>query len=230
MYFIKPFKTTEEESKQVNEDLSAGQQIKLFDRPETPRKTIRVLFAFWFTLYITFETVFLKFAVTYYQYSPHKLPAQEAAHIFSIATAVYTAFRGLNVFIGLKLSIRSMLCYHYIILIIGTFLLIIGQNILSVLWVSSILLCWGFSAMFAGIYTFTGTQLTMTNQLSTLFILLRGVFTLVTPVLIGEYLDEFSEIFIFVEIFYLLSSLVFIFLIIYLIRLYKIIVAKTQIQ
>ena len=230
MFFIKPFKTTEKESKQVNEDLSSEGEVKLFDRPETPRKIMRVLFAIWYTMYVIFETMFLKFAVTWFQYCPLKLPAQEAAHIFAISTAVYTTFRGLNVFIGLKLSIRTMLSYHYVILIVGTILLIVGQNILSVLWVASIILCWGFSAMFAGIYTFTGQQLTMTNQLNTFFLMIRGLFTLFTPVIIGEYLDNYSVVFIFVEIFYLFSSLILFVIINYMIRRYTRSEKKVQIS
>ena len=226
MFFIKPYKTSEEKTKQLKEDLSPEEEIKLFDRPETPRKTIRVLFAIWFTLYIIFETVFLKFAVTWFQYCPLKLPAQEAAQMFAISSIVYTISRGLNVLIGLKLSIFSMLTYHYFILIVGTFLLFLGQNILSILWVSSILICWGFSAMFAGIYTFIGQNLTMTDKLNTCIVMTRGVFTFVTPIIIGEYLDDYSVIFIFVEIFYLLSSIIFFVLINYMIRRYPRIVSQ----
>ena len=202
MYFIKPYEIPEEESTQLKGKVSPEKEVKLFDRPETPRKTMRFLFALWFALYIVFETEYFKFVVTWFQYLPIRLTAQESAQMFAISIVVFTVFRGLNVFIGLKISIFSMLCYHYVILIAGTFLLFLGQNILSVMWVSSFLLMWGFSAMFAGIYTFIGQQLTMTNQLNTLLVLMRGLFTSLTPVLIGKYLDNYSEFFIFLEIFF----------------------------
>src|SRR5436190_6813388 len=98
MYFIKAYKTDEIENEILTEGLS--EEKKLFDRPDTPWKTMRVLCALWYASYVIFETVFLKFAITYFEYCPLRLNAQKAAEIFSVAMAVYAAFRGLNVFIG----------------------------------------------------------------------------------------------------------------------------------
>ena len=220
MYFIKPYKTQEIQTKEISEELKT-ETTKLFDRPDTPRKTMRILCAFWYTFYVIFETVFLKFAVTYFQYCPQKLTAQTGAQIFWISSAVYTAFRGINVVIGLKLKMFYILIYHYIILIIGIILLIIGQYNLHFLWTGSIVLCWGFSAMFAGLFAFVGEYLTLTDSVSTVFVLIRGLFTLFTPTIIGLYIEDFSVIFLIVQLFYLISSLIIFCAIIYLIRKYS---------
>ena len=227
MYFIKPYKIPEKDCKQTDEK-SNIEDIKLFDRSETPKKTFRLLCALWYTFYVMFETMFLKYAVTYFQYCPQHLTAQKAAELFSISSAVFTAFRGINVLIGLKLKIISIISYHYVILIIGMVLLVFGQNHLPLLWTASIVLCWGFSSMFAGIFAFTGEQLTMTNQLSTTFVLIRALFTLVTPVIIGMYIEDYSLIFIIILIFYLISSLIFFALIMYYIRKYSKILKTKQ--
>ena len=206
--------------KALTEDLIIEEK-KLFDRPETPQKTIRVLFAFWYTFYVIFETVFLKFAVTYFQYCPQKLSAQKSAEIFSICMAVYSAFRGINILIAIKVKIVYMISYHYIIITVGVILLFIGQNNITVLWTAGIIMSWGFSAMFAGIYTFTGQQLTLTDRLNTMFTMTRGLFTLFTPYILGLYIEENSIVFIYVEIIYLISSLILFALINYLIRKYS---------
>ncbi|XP_054158547.1 uncharacterized protein LOC128956861 [Oppia nitens] len=159
--------------------------IKLFDRPETPRPTIIIIFALWFTIYSIFETMFLKFAVTYYQYSPKHLSAPAAAEIQWISTAVYTTFRGLNAFIGLKVSVYWMLCYHYVLLAIGSVMFLVSLyytaiNNDSLLWAASLIIYWGFSAMFSGILAYAQQYMTLTDRTSTVFVMFRGVLTLAT--------------------------------------------------
>ena len=120
MYFIKPYQTPEKASNLTDEN-SNTEAVKLFDRPESPRRTFRVLVCLWYTCYVIFETMFLKYAVTYYIYCPQKLLAQQAASLFTVASAVFTAFRGINVFIGLKLKIIYIIGYHYVIIIIAIY-------------------------------------------------------------------------------------------------------------
>ena len=61
----------------------------------------------------------------------------------------------------------------------------------------------------------------MTDQMSTVFLFLRGVFTLFTPSIIGEYIENYSYVFIIVEILYVVSSLILFFVINYFIRKYQ---------
>lgn len=220
MFFIQRYKEPQIDSTNLDEDSSYSEK-KLFDRPETPTKIIRVLYAFWYTLYVIFETVFFKFAVTYFQYCPQRLTAQKAAEVFSISSAVYTAFRGVNILIGLKVKRFYILSYHYGFLIIGMALQIVGQYNYIVLWTSSIVLCFGFSAMFAGIFAFTGQYLTLTDRLSTFFTLIRGLFTLFTPLVIGYFIEDYSMIFIIINLFYLISSLIIFISIVFLIKRYS---------
>ncbi|XP_054161684.1 uncharacterized protein LOC128959706 [Oppia nitens] len=142
VYIIKPYKIPENSSVSVNnvsdnnnrvdtnrmemDEIHSRQQqhnqqttdLKLFDDPRSPRILIRVLFTLWFGAYILMETVFLKFAVTYYQYSPHRLTAPEAGHMFSIATVVFTVCKVVNIVLAMYLSINTVVSIHYTLLVI----------------------------------------------------------------------------------------------------------------
>lgn len=221
MYFIKPYKPPQEKADTTDNNNASPEDVKLFDRPETPRKLIRLLCALWYSAYVIFETVFLKFAVTYFQYCPLQLSAQKAAELFSICTAVFTGVRGVNVFVALKMKMIHMIYYHYAILVVGVLLLAFGQYNITLLTVASVVLCCGFASMFAGIFSFTGEQMTVTNELSTVFILIRALFTLITPIIIGLYIETYSTIFIITEATFFIASIVLFAVIIYMIRTYS---------
>ena len=128
MYFIRPYKPPIEKCESSDQDNSKVEEVKLFDRPDTPRKSIRILCALWYSFYVIFETLFLNFAVTYFQYCPLHLTARKAVELFSICTAVFTGVRGLNVFVALKVKMLYMIYYHYAILIVGMVLLTFGKH------------------------------------------------------------------------------------------------------
>ncbi|XP_054162128.1 uncharacterized protein LOC128960082 [Oppia nitens] len=218
MYVMRPYKEPKEkgsdddnDNNNINERTgmsTATTDIKLFDRKETPRKTIRLLFALFYAMYLIYETVFMKFAVTYFQYSPLKLSAERSAEIYSVAISVYTAGLGLNILYPYKFQIKTIISFHYVFLIGGSVMLIPARNSLSFLWCSTILTCMGFSAMYSGILSIAEQYLDMTNRLSALFLLFRGILTLVTPFIVGNYIEDNSSIFIIMEFIYLGVSLV----------------------
>ena len=61
----------------------------------------------------------------------------------------------------------------------------------------------------------------MTDHLSTVFLFSRGVFTLFTPSIIGEFIETNSYVFIIVNVVYIVSSLLLYFIINYLIVKYR---------
>ena len=61
----------------------------------------------------------------------------------------------------------------------------------------------------------------MSDELSTVFLFCRSVFTLFTPSIIGEFIENNSHIFIGVEIFYIISYFILFCVINYLIRKYE---------
>ncbi|CAG2167495.1 unnamed protein product, partial [Oppiella nova] len=140
--------------------------VKLFDRSGTPKKTIRLLFALFFSLYLVYENVYMKFAVPYFQYSPLRLSADKAAEVYSVSATVYSVGLVLNIFYPYKFQMRTIIAAHYILAIIGTLLLIPGQWSMGCLWAASIVMNLGFSAMYAGIVTMAEQYFDMTSKLS----------------------------------------------------------------
>ena len=125
MYFLKPYKEpkvkgedntdTEVETQDTHYDNNNNNydviSKKLFNRKETPRKTMRLLFALEFAFYLVFETTFNKFSVTYFQYSPLKLTAEKATEIYTVAMSVYTAGLVLNILYPYRYTIIYIYTY-----------------------------------------------------------------------------------------------------------------------
>ncbi|CAG2112438.1 unnamed protein product, partial [Medioppia subpectinata] len=200
LYFVRPYKTptnvikgdessVDNNNKHDNNNVSNESQhmVKLFDRKDTPRRLARLCFALWFSIHLSFEMVFLKFCVAYFQYSPLHVPVETGTQILSTGVTVYTVGLALNIFYVYKFNLNYVLALHYLCVIVGAILLVPAQHSLPCLWAASIMLLYGFSAMFAGIVTFTERYLNMTNQLSTLFMMIRSVLNLVTPIVLEAF-------------------------------------------
>ncbi|CAG2176978.1 unnamed protein product, partial [Oppiella nova] len=217
MYCLKPYKmpkekdedeshenqTTNDGNNNDNNDKVIDFSEKLFNAKDTPRAWIGLLFALTFSLYAIYEAVFMKFAVTYYQYSPLRLSAQSATNIYSTSIAIYSAGLVMNIFYPYKFQLKTILSAHIMLVFTGTVFLIPGRYSMVCLWVASICTCLGFSAMYAGIVAFTELHMGFTNKLSATFRLLKGLFTLVTPFIVGNYIEDYSVIFIIMEFVYL---------------------------
>ncbi|CAG2119291.1 unnamed protein product, partial [Medioppia subpectinata] len=182
MYFLKPYKEPKLKDEDIYDDNNNttdevmdkssdnGIQLvpkKLFNRKDTPRKTMRLLFALEFALYLVFETTFNKFSVTYFQYSPLKLSAEKATEVYTVAMSVYTAGLVLNILYPYKFQIKNIICVHYILVIVGALLLIPGRTSVPIMWTAMVIMYMGFSAMYSGIIAITEQFVDMTNQLST---------------------------------------------------------------
>ena len=63
--------------------------------------------------------------------------------------------------------------------------------------------------------------MTFTDNLSTLFIVVRSALTLVTPVLIGLYIEQNSTVFIIIECSFFATSLLLFLIILYFVNKYN---------
>ncbi|XP_054161681.1 uncharacterized protein LOC128959702 [Oppia nitens] len=169
--------------------------LKFFDDPRSPRILMRVLFALWFGAYTLMEAMFRKYAITYYQYSPHRLTAPKAGQMYTTATVVYSVARLVNIVLAIYLSINTVVCIHYTILVAGIVLLIVGYWHLTVLWIASCVLMAGFSPLFAGSFAFTAQYFTVTNKMGNAFLFSRALLTLISPYIIGQFIDGYPFIF-----------------------------------
>ena len=122
-------------------------------------------------------------------------------------------------FIECRFQLKTILSAHIMLVFTGTVLLIPGRYSMVCLWVASICTCLGFSAIYAGIVAFTELHMAFTNKLSATFRLLKGLFTLVTPFIVGNYIEDYSVIFIIMEFVYL-SLFITLFIIINLLIVY----------
>ncbi|XP_054162130.1 uncharacterized protein LOC128960084 [Oppia nitens] len=99
LYFLKPYKKSYNINKTLNGLFNEETPVdsKLFDRPNSQQKIVCHLFALLFALYMVNETIFMKFAVNYYQRSPLKLNGGEAQDIYSVSIVLYTLGVAINI-------------------------------------------------------------------------------------------------------------------------------------
>ena len=167
MYFIKPYNMMKNEQDDNQEDHEesneSNKSCKLFDDQRIAprlRRFIKILLALWFTFYVLSETMFFKFAITYYQYCSHQLSVQDAASLYSYSIIAYTVTRVFDVIVSTRLNINIILHVHYVILVIGMLLMIGAHFNELLLWVSGPVLMAGFAPMFAGTYAFAARYAT----------------------------------------------------------------------
>ena len=157
-YFIKPYRIT---NLIFDNTFASQKSCKLFDDKRIDRNIriiIRIIFTLWFTTYELAETIFLVFAISYYQYCPHQLTAEDSARLFSYSTMSYTFF-SVSKYICvdessylLKQDINTIIEIHYLILLVGMMLLIVAHFNYIAPWVSGPIIMCGFGPMFAGTY------------------------------------------------------------------------------
>ncbi|XP_054161705.1 uncharacterized protein LOC128959725 [Oppia nitens] len=238
MYLIKPYKQkhcNRREQCSIGQSSNYGDEVmptnttandKLFDRSDTPQTMMRVLFIGWCTTVSSLSTEFLMFMFTYMQKSPVQVSPQTCSDIMMAASSVYTVFTIVNAVLTVRVGINPIIYGYYAIVVVAACILVIGHYYLTALWVAAILMGWGLSAMITGLYAFTAKYFTFTNQLSTGIIMARGVCKLFTPVIIGQFIDDHSYVFLIVEWIYLMLSIAIFLPIIWLIRRYENLVVK----
>lgn len=142
--------------------------------------------------YGSVENNFWNFYSSALQYLPVKRSATEAALILSVVCIVYTLGRLAAVFISLHVSPDIMLAYHFATTIVSLVMLYFACNhsIVWLLYLSSGLIGFGFSAIWPGLFSWTERYLKLTDGVCSLFSFLSGILTLVTPILIGDHLKK----------------------------------------
>ncbi|CAG2175392.1 unnamed protein product [Oppiella nova] len=88
-----------------------------------------------------------------------------------------------------------------------------GSHILALIWIGNIILGFGFSAMYPAIIALTAKHCKLTDTVSTVMVFSNGTVSAITPFILGPIIENYSYVFIELEIVYLIIS-TFVFLVI----------------
>lgn len=149
----------------------------------------------------------------YFYYSPTMLQhlsvePSEAAHVLSVLSAAYTIGRLVTAFISLKLTPDIIMTYHFVIIIVAQTCLYFGRHNRTIIYITTVLLGYGFSAMWPAILAFTERHFKLSNRIGSLLFFFAGLATIFTPFLIAKYLETWPEVLFVFEGSYLLASII----------------------
>ncbi|OTF70693.1 hypothetical protein BLA29_005916 [Euroglyphus maynei] len=149
----------------------------------------------------------------YFYYSPTmlqhlKVEPSEAAHVLSVLSAAYTIGRLVTAFISLKLTPDIIMTYHLVIIIAAQTCLYFGRHNLTIIYITTALLGFGFSAMWPAILAFTERHFKLSNRIGSLLFFFAGLATIFTPFLIARYLETWPEVLFVFEGSYLVASII----------------------
>jgi len=169
---------------------------KLFDERENPRKLFIILFFVLLGFYCSTEAIFSQFGSTFYQYIPIKLSASKSAEMMSAMALSFTISRGISFFIAIKIRPQHMIAYHLLILLIANTILFFGQNSLTLLWIGTLIIGYGFGPLYAAIFALIGHYIEMTDRIGTIFLFSSASIYLFLPFILGTFIEKHSFVFI----------------------------------
>lgn len=156
-------------------------------KPEVKHRTLKLaLLGVCVATYVACEFGYVAFSISMYQYLEIHLSAPLSARVQSIMCTSFTLGRLLTAFISLKLRPDLILAYHYLILIGSIVFLYLYQTNLNAIYLGNVLLGFGFSAIWPGLFGFTEHFLGLTDRVCTYFAFNAGTACLVIPLLLGS--------------------------------------------
>ncbi len=170
MFLVKRYRNDSEILKNNNN----CSETKLFDRKSSPRVLSIILVSIFMLFYCVSETVYLMFSATYFQYFPLKLTASKSAQIVSAMATSYTISRGISVLIAIKIRPQLVISYHFLIIITSIIILFFGQNSITLVWVGSLSLSFGYSPVYPSIFSYINQYLVITDRIGTIFVIFHG--------------------------------------------------------
>ncbi len=213
MFLVKRYRNDSEITKENNN----CSETRLFDRKSSPKVLSIILVSIFMAFYCVSESIYLVFGATYYQYIPLKFTASKSAEIVSAMATSYTIGRGISVFIAIKIRPQLMISYHFLIIITSIIILFFGQNSITLLWVGSLSLSFGYSSVYPSIFSFINQYLVITDRIGTIFVFSTTSLTMFAPYVLGTYIEKFSDVYIISMITTLSISILVFIIILYII-------------
>ena len=192
-----------------------SKQPKPFDRMHSKKLILIILVSVLLSFFSASESAFFAFSATYFQYIPLKLSASRAAELVSLMALTFTVSRGLAVLIAIRLKPHYIIAIFLSILLISLIILFFSTNSLTLLWLGIMTMSFGFSPIYASIFSLMGRYVEFTSRIGTILMLSANSLNLVLPYVLGKYIEHNPNVFLLSLIFCIILSTVFFAFIIY---------------
>ncbi|KAI1285830.1 Major facilitator superfamily domain-containing protein 4B [Halotydeus destructor] len=138
-----------------------------------------------------------------------KLSKSTGAFMTSAMSASYTISRLLSIFLATRLPTVLMLYLDFAVMLVGNVLVLKFCNTSEVgLWIGLIVMGFGFSSCFPAIYSFLEERINVTNTVCGIFMFASSIATTIEPLFEGQYIEEWPEIFVYINVASVLACVV----------------------
>ncbi|XP_054162221.1 sodium-dependent glucose transporter 1-like [Oppia nitens] len=187
----------------TNGSVTSNEKVrkKLFETLPSQKITMIIMLAALLAFFSAGESIFFAFSATYFQYIPLKLSAGSAAQLVSMIALTFTVSRGVAILLAIRTSPQQIIAIFLSILIVSMFMLFFATNSLPLLWLSVMMMSFGYSPVYASVFAFMGRYLEFTNSLNTVMLLSANSLNLVLPGLLGTYIEVMPNIYLLTMLF-----------------------------
>ncbi|XP_054162218.1 major facilitator superfamily domain-containing protein 4B-like [Oppia nitens] len=190
MFFVKRYHNIKDESL----DESKSDETKHEERERRlkyiPKWTILTCVSIIFLFGILVENLYNSFAATFFQYQPVlHVSASKASIITSTMNGAFTFGRVVCAIAALYVSPQNLILIELIITLGGYIFQLLGQNQLTLLWISSIILGLGFASVWVSCFSFIARYMILTDVISGWYVGPCNI----TYIVLGYFISHFME-------------------------------------
>lgn len=193
---VKEEKKKEESSEKVSVIENEKERVKGTIKH---RKAKLALLGICFSTYIAAEFGYITHSTSMYQYMDIQLSGQEAARLTALLLTQYTFGRLASAFISLKLSNDIIIGYHFALQLIGLLILYTGRHSLTMLYLGTATLGFGFSALYPAVFAFTQETIGLSERVCSMYAFLVGGTCLLTPLVLSQVFHSYPEVLMFIS-------------------------------
>lgn len=133
-----------------------------------------------------------------------RLSKSKAAFLTSVMSGAFAANRFFSIIVASKIKPKKMLYMSFLMLLTGNSILLFFANTSEpMLWVGVILMGSGHSSVFPCIMSFLEQRVNVTTTVCGFFMLASAVSSGILPIVVGNYVESFPLIYVYVNLFLL---------------------------
>lgn len=178
---------------------------------QTPRRyyiTVIVLGSALLCFYSGIEMNTFTFFPDFAVYIDLHLSKSKAAFMTSLLSAAFACSRGISIIVATRFKPMNMLYTNMILIGVGNSMMLMFANTSEhMLWLSLVLMGFGYSCVFPGIYSFLEERINVTNTLCGVFMFASSIATTINPIILGYYIESNPLIFVYINLFSLVTCL-----------------------
>lgn len=191
LFCVKKYQTPE--NYKINCELRSKSNIN-----ERSSILIVIFGAILISFYGTTETTIFQYLSTYSYYSSLQFTADQGDSLVIALTLSYVIAKLMFILMSLKVTPQQILYQTFTLIIIAYAVFVYGVKSEQMIWLGTVLIGIGFSASYPSIFAYLEQYLEMTNKKGTVFVFSCGLLGIISPLIVGNYIENQSIILMYV--------------------------------